>query len=173
MHSPKAGRSAPRVKGVEFDGACLGGKADCNGAADRGRLYGQWRRALVVGSASPAVAGTNLTEIPTPSGGGGDFADVSCTSVGNCTTVGYDEGSIEPMVATETNGNWGAATDLPSPAHDTLTGESCSSPGNCAAVGQNPGINGVPGTPVVAETNGVWGTVRGLRPPAALVGFMA
>ena len=123
--------------------------------------------ALVVGSRVTGGRGNQSTEVPTPSGGGGDFGDVSCTSVGNCTAVGYDEGSaFEPMVATETNGNWGAATDLPSPAHDTLTSVSCSSPGNCAAVGKNPGLTGVPGTPVVAETNGVWGTVRELSTPS-------
>jgi hypothetical protein len=69
--------------------------------------------ALLVSSASPAIAATTLTEVPAPNYG--QFTDVSCTSPGNCTAVGSDDyygpnGIFYyrvPALVTETNGTWG------------------------------------------------------------------
>ncbi len=125
--------------------------------------------ALVVGSESPATAGTTITEIPGPGGTSdpADFAGVSCTSAGNCIAVGSDNSSFEPMVATETNGAWGATSDISAPAGEGFLSVSCTSAGNCTAVGTSGFIEDL--QPLVAtETNGVWGATADISTPAGI-----
>lgn len=99
---------------------------------------------------------------------GGAFTGVSCTSVGNCTAVGYDysgstgvHGQAElgyPIYATETAGKWGVATEVTSSvggfffsaAGAGFTSVSCTSVGNCTAVGGN-------GPMYATESGGTWG----------------
>jgi hypothetical protein len=61
------------------------------------------------------------------------------------------------MSITETDGVWGAVTDIPSSGSEVqLGGVSCTSPNNCTSVGSaNIGTGDVP--LMVTETNGVWG----------------
>jgi hypothetical protein len=98
----------------------------------------------------------------------GVFTGVSCTSVGNCTAVGYDylgstnvDGGPEigyPMYATETAGKWGVATEITSSvggfflsaAGAGFTSVSCTSVGDCTAVGGN-------GPMYATESGGIWG----------------
>ncbi|MGA8296321.1 MAG: Ig domain-containing protein, partial [Acidimicrobiales bacterium] len=84
----------------------------------------------------PANAGTNPDA---------DLLGISCSSAGNCTAVGeYEDTSnhYQAIVATETGGSFGAATEVTAPANagtnpDTELGAiSCSSVGNCTAVGR-------------------------------------
>ncbi len=74
------------------------------------------------------------------------FGGISCTQAGNCVMVGqYQDagGSNEPLVATESNGDWGQARELTLPANATTSssqyagmyGISCTSAGECAAGG--------------------------------------
>jgi hypothetical protein len=98
----------------------------------------------------------------------GVFTGVSCTSVWNCTAVGYDySGSFDvhgeaeigyPIYATETAGKWGDATEITtsvggfflSAAGAGFTSVSCTSVGDCTAVGGN-------GPMYASESGGTWG----------------
>jgi large repetitive protein len=79
-----------------------------------------------------------------PSGGtSGNLTSVACTTPGNCVAVGNyaTGGQTEAMIATQTSGNWGAATlvALPTGAaasqNATLNSVSCPASGHCIAVG--------------------------------------
>jgi hypothetical protein len=73
--------------------------------------------------------------IALPSGASsGSLESVSCVSAGNCTAVG-DDSSAHPIVAIETSGGWGPATE-PGGA-GSLSGVSCVAGGSCSAVGRN------------------------------------
>jgi len=114
------------------------------------------------------VWGPAATEVPVPIPGGdsnlgSQFSSVSCSNALDCTAVGYeqfDDGFFqyfEPIYATETNGIWGPATEVPVggfPARGEFAGVSCANATNCTAVGHN--LTGGPGF-YVTETNGVWG----------------
>jgi hypothetical protein len=110
-----------------------------------------------------------------PSAGGNQDAEpgqVTCTSAGNCVTVGgYADTSTdsEPFVSTETNGAWNSPIEpaLPSGA-DPVAGDeeadlgdvACTSPGNCVAGGEYTDGSGPSDDDYQAmtttETNGVW-----------------
>ena len=118
---------------------------------------------------------------------GGQYAElesVTCTNLGNCVGVGlYSDtngsNDDQAMVATETGGAWGAASEitLPAGASTTAGGQfaqlqsvTCTSPGNCVAVGSyvpastNPALNDQ--AMVVAESGGIWGTAQQLTLPS-------
>jgi hypothetical protein len=87
---------------------------------------------------------------------------VSCASPGNCSAGGYYvDGVTAPFVVTETNGTWGAATNVPgtSGTGDKVTTISCGSAGNCSAGGSSTADQ----TFVVNQTDGTWGTATGVR----------
>ncbi|HEY6496233.1 MAG TPA: hypothetical protein VIZ43_23380 [Trebonia sp.] len=93
---------------------------------------------------------------------GTQLFSVSCASAGNCATGGYytdGSGAIQAFVASETNGTWGAAEQVPGIAAlgqgQTLS-VSCASDGNCSAGGNDGGSSGTQAF-VVNETNGTWG----------------
>jgi hypothetical protein len=83
----------------------------------------------------------------------GSLAAVSCPSEGNCTAVGSD-GDDQPIYVTETNGTWGAVTELTTGGGGAFTGVSCSEPTNCSAVGTNGAQQAIFST----EAAGVWST---------------
>lgn len=128
-------------------------------------------------SASAPVWATpaEFTQLPagantTPGTAGAAFRAVSCTSSGNCAAVGLyvvTSSVNELMVATETNGSWGPATELAVPAGRSaysVGNLSCPSTGNCAAVGtlQSAADGGIQKTPfVLDEVNGSWQPVDG------------
>jgi hypothetical protein len=90
----------------------------------------------------------------TPSGGGG-FSSVSCTTAADCTAVGEDGVLLDPgvlqetlpIVATETHGSWGTASEVESRAAnltEAFQSVSCTSPEDCTAgVGEGGAFNGI------------------------------
>jgi len=98
--------------------------------------------------------------------GVGGVNSVSCASAGNCAAAGsYTDGSghRQAFVASETNGIWKKAMEVPGSGTLNKGGSaspssvSCASAGNCAAVGVY--LDGSFRSQVfmVSETNGTWG----------------
>src|SRR5258707_7552008 len=90
---------------------------------------------------------------------------VSCASAGNCAAGGgYTDGSghHQAFVASETNGTWHAAIEVPGTAALNKGGGagvssvSCASAGNCAAVGGYKDSSRHHQAFVASETNGTW-----------------
>jgi hypothetical protein len=105
---------------------------------------------------------------------------VSCASAGNCTGVGHYTASSdreEAMVAAETGGRWGPATELSLPANAgtsitaiaLLFQVSCASRGNCAAVGLYSDASHDRDAMIATEVGGKWGQASefDLLPPGA------
>ena len=108
-------------------------------------------------------------------GGGGNAGvySVSCGSAGNCAAGGYaHRGRDQGFVATERNGVWGRAIEVPGlAALNTGDAEvdsvSCATAGSCAAGGSYETRRG--GLAFVAvERNGVWGNAIAVPGLAAL-----
>jgi hypothetical protein len=79
-----------------------------------------------------------------PAGRFGSQALVSCATAGNCAaglTYTSDIGPQQAFVASETNGTWGTAIEIPglgtlnAGGNASVTAVSCGAAGNCAAVG--------------------------------------
>lgn len=100
----------------------------------------------------------------------GEFSNVnalSCTSAGNCAAAGiYTVGSgtvRQLFVASETNGSWAPAAEMPGLAAlnagqwSGVGSLSCTSAGNCAAGGFYEASTGRAWPFVINETKGVWG----------------
>ena len=91
--------------------------------------------------ARPAEFPDNVESIATNS----QLASVSCTTAGNCTTVGsfqINSGGAAAFTQTSTNGVWELArpAEFPNgiqtnPTYAAFTSVSCASPGNCTAAG--------------------------------------
>ncbi len=99
-----------------------------------------------------------ITEVPS-SAGSATFYAVTCTGTGECIAVGYDQpfsGNAQPIYASETEGAWGAVTEVPSSLAGgaAFYGLSCTGVGNCTAVGADGGYQPITAT----ETGGAWGT---------------
>jgi hypothetical protein len=122
--------------------------------------HGAWGAARTV----PGIAGLEKA------GGSSRVASVACGSAGNCAAVGTywtDLDASYAFVVTETDGTWGSAKPLSSPAPHSgpLAGGaytvSCPSAGNCSAGGDyRPSPPAVTAAFVVTETNGTWGAAR-------------
>jgi PASTA domain-containing protein len=103
------------------------------------------------------------------------LGSISCAAPGECALGGTYFGAnpgvgFEAFVASETNGSWGTAMEVPGTAMlntgggATADSTSCSAPGDCAAGGFYSNGAGNDYAFVVGETNGSWGgaiTVRG------------
>jgi hypothetical protein len=126
------------------------------------------------GKWGPAVAFDSL-----PSGANGTWASlfgVWCTSAGNCAADGSyvgSSGSEEAMVATESGGKWGSATELSLPKgansqypNAEMESVSCTSPGNCAGFGAYSTTASYSRDMVATETNGKWSPATELATPA-------
>jgi hypothetical protein len=103
---------------------------------------------------------------------------VTCTSAGNCVAVGYyvhaaADQRQQAMVVSETNGAWGAASELELPA-PALGGElnsvACTSAGNCVAVGDYEPRAYREEAMVATETGGAWAPANELALPAPALG---
>jgi hypothetical protein len=109
-------------------------------------------------------------------GQGSDISELSCTSVGSCTAVGWYSAltGVEAFVADEINGTWGKAEEVPGTATLNQGGNartnsvSCASPGNCSAGGSYDDGSFHDQAFVVDETNGTWGTAQEVPGTAAL-----
>jgi hypothetical protein len=127
-----------------------------------------------------------ITSLITPNGIGSEERAISCGSPGNCTmggdylpTQAHDGEEHEAFVATEVNGQWQQAQNIPGlPALDTgesaeVTALSCAAAGDCTAVGYY-----TTGTPLegngqdigftVDEVAGKWQPVRSVPNLAGL-----
>jgi hypothetical protein len=147
------------------------------GAAGRVQVFvasqrsGRWDKAIEI----PGFTALNQE-------GGGELASVSCASAGNCEAGGsyaapadFDGGVFEAFVATERNGSWGKAAEIPGiPAPSSSLCEpdtdncvagqvlsvSCAPAGSCAAGGwyDTTAIHGQVAF-VATYQNGHWGKV--------------
>jgi len=117
---------------------------------------------------------SQASDVALPSGADTDTAaqnaylqTVVCTSAGNCVAVGgYTDASDngQAMAVSETNGSWGQAIEIASPAgaganpDGDLYELACTSAGNCVTLGgyQDSSSNGQ--AMVAVETSGSWAT---------------
>jgi D-alanine-D-alanine ligase-like ATP-grasp enzyme len=102
---------------------------------------------------------------------------MSCPSAGNCSAAGYysdSTGATQVFVATQTNGRWGKAIEIPGTATLNAGGNaftnsvSCASAGNCSAAGDYWDSTHTTHAFVVNEVNGTWDTaeeIPGTTPP--------
>src|SRR5216683_2644485 len=123
-------------------------------AAGAAARAGTWRAAIEV----PGTGGLNK-------GGNAAVKSVSCASAGNCAAAGgYTDGSghHQAFVASETNGTWHAAIEVPGTAalnkggFATVSSVSCASAGNCLAGGSYFAAEADIQAFVASETNGTW-----------------
>jgi hypothetical protein len=110
-------------------------------------------------------------------GGRADVVALSCSSKGNCAAGGsYNDGSGrgQAFVASQVNGTWHAARQVPGTASINTGGMariatlSCSSTGNCAGGGSYSDHAGQVQAFVVREANGTWQAATPLPGLAAL-----
>ena len=110
-------------------------------------------------------------------GGDGVISSVSCASPGNCDAGGiYRDGAgrTQAFVASQTNGTWGKAIQVPGTGALNVGGDaeiialSCASPGNCSAGGEYSDHRDFFQAFVVTQTNGTWGKAIQIPGSAAL-----
>jgi hypothetical protein len=108
------------------------------------------------------------------------LSSVTCTSPGNCVAAGQyadsaDDEESQAMVATETGGVWGQASELKLPANATetagaqeafLESVACTGPGSCVVVGDYHDTSGGRQAMYATETGGVWAQASELMLPA-------
>jgi hypothetical protein len=116
---------------------------------------GAWDKAIEVPGLKSLNAGRDA-----------EVDSVSCAAAGDCAAGGYytgKHGDTQAFVATESNGVWGGAIEVPGSARLSGGGQaaidsmSCSAPGDCSAGGSYNAIDGIQAL-VVTERNGVWAT---------------
>ena len=124
---------------------------DSSQAFVAGEVNGTWHAAREV----PGTAALNQ-------GAAAAVNSVSCASAGNCAAGGsYADGSIsatqQAFVASEVNGTWHAAIEVPGTAGGgAVNSVSCASAGNCAAGGSYADGSGHEQAFVASEVNGTW-----------------
>jgi hypothetical protein len=129
---------------------------------------------LVVTGAGAAAAASRGTwgaaqEVPGTgalnTGGEAVVSSVSCAAAGNCAAGGYyvdSAGHAQAFVASEVNGTWHTAIEVPGTAALNQRGGagvgsvSCAAAGNCAAGGSYADSTGHGQVFVVSEVNGTW-----------------
>ena len=131
----------------------------------------------IAGASTPASQNWGApTPITAPSGGFSLLSGISCTSASNCTAVGQDVVSNQPIYVVETDGVWGAPVTVTMGSGDeggSLNAVSCFSPGNCTAVGASSNSNSINGPIYAVETAGVWGSTVDLGAGATQPSFTA
>jgi myo-inositol catabolism protein IolC len=124
---------------------------------------GRWGKAIEV----PGSAALNV-------GGFAQVVSVSCASAGNCAAGGsYTDGTNHghAFVASERNGRWGRAKEVPGSGvggFAEVSSVSCPSAGNCAAGGLYLDGAGHGQAFVASERNGRWGKAVEIPGSAAL-----
>ncbi len=127
-------------------------------AASGAPASGHWGLAMPV----PGLGGRGLN-----AGGQAGVSAVSCASAGNCTIGGsYRDGHShnQAYVASERNGRWGNAVEIPGTAGLNAGGEagvssvSCPGAGSCTVSGGYTDSHGHGQVFVASERNGRWGT---------------
>jgi hypothetical protein len=105
-----------------------------------------------------------VTELSSPESSAAVIG-VSCTSIGNCTSVGFvgSIGAATPAFAVERSGTWSPVTAFPdSEGEGILWGISCISQADCTTTGATGVQQGDPQQSIaiaVTETGGRWGPV--------------
>ncbi len=103
-----------------------------------------------------------------------EVVSVSCASAGNCAAGGYYRGGTEGFVASERNGVWGRASEVPglgalnAAGNARIVSVSCGSAANCTAGGYYEDSFGHGQGFVASELNGVWGRAAGVPGLGAL-----
>jgi hypothetical protein len=106
-------------------------------------------------------------------GGNAQVNSVSCSSAGNCSAGGYyavgnAAHNLQAFVVSETGGTWGTAEEVPGTAalntgvSAQVASVSCSSAGNCSAGGDYLTTAPAGEAFVVKQTDGTWGTAKGV-----------
>ncbi len=141
--------------------------AGARAAAGTGAVFaGTWGNAEEV----PGIAALNRD-------GNAEINSVSCGSAGSCSAGGYyvdGSGHYQAFVASEANGTWGTAEEVPGTAalntggSAVINSASCASVGSCSAGGLYHTVRNRGQAFVVKETNGIWGTAREVPGIAAL-----
>jgi hypothetical protein len=99
-------------------------------------------------------------------GGNAGIQAVSCPSAGNCSAGGSYNGPGDLFVASEVNGTWGSAEEIPGSAALNQGGEaivnavSCASAGNCIVAGGYTDSSDLGQGFVASQVNGIWGTAE-------------
>ena len=139
-------RLGPAV-GVASAGTVAGPRLAAGARAGSG---GTWGTAEEL----PGIAALNT-------GGDALVGSVSCASAGNCSAGGFytdSSGHQQAFVASQVNGTWGTAKEVPGTAalnsggNDAINSMSCASAGNCSAAGQYTGSSGHGQAFVVSQT---------------------
>ncbi len=108
-------------------------------------------------------------------GGRADLTSVACQATGSCFAVGSyldASGNFQAMVAEETGGSWGQASEIAAPANAASNPEArvsspaCPPSGSCVAVGTYLDSSGYTQMMVADETGGSWGQASEIAAPA-------
>ena len=109
-------------------------------------------------------------------------ADVACWAVRSCIAMGnYAAGPTSAsvgFVATESDGSWGQATELPVPEDAPadpgadFSGAACPARGSCVIVGSYQDSAGNPVPVVITESHGTWLQPRQISLPASAQGAL-
>jgi len=129
---------------------------------------GQWTAAAPV----PGLAQLNVGKVA-------ELGDIACASRGNCAAGGSftaANGVVQAWIASEVNGTWHAAEEVPGTAAMNWGGYaaveyvSCPAPGECVAIGQVAGELGGDMTTFVATeaAGGGWAAANSLGPADAM-----
>jgi cytochrome c551/c552 len=133
------------------------------------RINGSWSRAVEI--ALPAGAASSGQE----AGFGFGVPSVACTEPGDCVAVGHyfkEGGSEAAMAASETDGAWGAASEIKLPENAAsdpealLASVACPAAGECVARGGYTNEDGEREAMVADETDGSWSPASAVESPA-------
>ncbi|HEY3959361.1 MAG TPA: hypothetical protein VGL68_02515 [Solirubrobacteraceae bacterium] len=129
---------------------------------------GKWARASQI--ALPANAGDTPRSV---------FNSVACVPSGECVAVGSyvdRSGGREAMVADETGGIWGTASEIQAPSNAAVNPEiafgfapisiTCVTSGSCILTAQYTDSSGDREAMVAEETSGVWSTASEIQAPS-------
>jgi hypothetical protein len=168
-----AGKSRALVSSVSCapTGSCVAGGSYRDGSGQAQAFLvsernGSWMRPEQV----PRTAALNVD-------GNANVTSVSCPSAGRCAAAGtYQDrsGHVQAFVATQSDGKWSGAEQVPGTAaldaggYAEAESVSCGSAGNCAAGGSYQDSSGHVQAFVVNESDNIWGRAKQVPGIAAL-----
>jgi hypothetical protein len=167
-----AGNPEARLRSVACPaaGSCAGGGEYHNENGDR--------EAMVVDQTSGVWGQASEIEPPmnAESNPNARISSIACSAAGSCVAIGAyrDESTAteEAMVATETGGSWGQASQVTPPANaggkpsSELHSLVCVTSGPCVAAGKYTDGSGDQEAMAAEETSGMWGMASEIKPPA-------
>jgi hypothetical protein len=179
---PSSATGTPADQNADVDGVACTGVGDCVAVGSYTDTANR-TQAMVAGETGGSWSQASELSLPTGADTTPQFARldaVFCASAGNCTAVGYYyDGSthLQAMVAGETNGTWGQASELSLPAnagsnpYAYLTSLSCTAAGDCVAAGYYTTTGGTTSQPMIAvESGGSWSQATELTQPSDSAG---